>query len=70
MPYEWQHQGGTFVLQAWLRTAVTGLVVIALFVILIVFLMIALKIALLVALLAVAYYFFHRALAARRSHRD
>ncbi|QSO45921.1 hypothetical protein [Alicyclobacillus mengziensis] len=54
----------------WLRIAVLAALIVIAFVILVVFLSIALRIAFVLALLAIAYYFYHRALQARRDRRN
>lgn len=54
----------------WLRIAVLAALIVIAFVILVVFLSIALRIAFVLALLAIAYYFYHRGLQARRDRRN
>lgn len=57
-------------MQNWLRLVVMSALVLVAFVVLVVFLSIALRIAFVLALLAIAYYFYHRGLQARRDRRN
>lgn len=57
-------------MQNWLRMLILAAVVVVGFVVLVVFLSIALRIAFLLAILAIAYYFYHRALLARKERRQ